>query len=235
MTEREALITENFKRVSERIEAARLRRGTGEEVSLLGATKTVPANEIIFAADSLGLSIAGENRVREFCEKYDAVSEKLDYQFIGNLQTNKVKRVVGRASLIHSVGSVRLAAEIDKVASSLGTVQDVLLELNIAREDSKGGFLPEEIEEAIEKVAGLPSVRVCGLMTMGPAGVSDGELRKYLRETYTIFIDNFTKKPHNIGKAVLSMGMSSSYEIAIEEGATMVRVGSAIFGDRRPV
>lgn len=235
MTERENVISDNFEHVTERIAEAVRRRGTGEPVELLAATKTVPADEIVFAADHLGLRLAGENRVQEFDSKYDTVAGHLEYHFIGHLQTNKVRRIVGRAALIHSVSSIRLAREIDRVASSLGIVQDVLLEVNIAREESKSGFLPEEIPDAVGITGNLSAIRVRGLMTMGPAGVENAELRKYLKETYAIFIDNFTKKPHNIEKAVLSMGMSGSYETAIEEGATMVRIGSALFGRRQPV
>ena len=235
MTERETVISENFRYVTERIAEAVSRRGTGEVVNLLAATKTVPSEEIVFAADTLGLRFAGENRVQEFDAKYSEVSGHLEYHFIGHLQTNKVKKVVGRAALIHSVGSLRLAREIDRAAKSKGIVQDVLLEVNIAREESKSGFLPEEIPEALDISGNLSAIRVRGLMTMGPAGLEISELRKYLRETYAIFIDNFTKKPHNIEKAVLSMGMSESYEAAIEEGATMVRIGSALFGRRQPV
>ena len=235
MTERENVISDNFEHVTERIAEAVRRRGTGEPVKLLAATKTVPADEIVFAADHLGLRLAGENRVQEFDSKYDTVAGHLEYHFIGHLQTNKVRRIVGRAALIHSVSSIRLAREIDRVASSLGIVQDVLLEVNIAREESKSGFLPEEIPDAVGITGNLSAIQVRGLMTMGPAGVENAELRKYLKETYAIFIDNFTKKPHNIEKAVLSMGMSGSYETAIEEGATMVRIGSALFGRRQPV
>ena len=235
MTERENVISDNFEHVTERIAEAVRRRGTGEPVKLLAATKTVPADEIVFAADHLGLRLAGENRVQEFDSKYDTVAGHLEYHFIGHLQTNKVRRIVGRAALIHSVSSIRLAREIDRVASSLGIVQDVLLEVNIAREESKSGFLPEEIPDAVGITGNLSAIQVRGLMTMGPAGVENAELRKYLKETYAIFIDNFTKKPHNIEKADLSMGMSGSYETAIEEGATMVRIGSALFGRRQPV
>lgn len=233
MTDRQAIISDNLCRVRERMEEARLRRGAGREVSLLAATKTVCADDIIFAADELGLSLAGENKAQEFTDKYDTVRGHLnEYHFIGHLQTNKVKYVVGKADLIHSVSSLKLAREIDRAAGIRGITQDVLIELNCAAEESKSGFLPSEIESAIEEMSSFSSLNLRGIMTMGPAGVEKSVLRKYFRETYQIFIDNFEKKSHNIRETVLSMGMSDSYELAIEEGATLVRVGSAIFGSR---
>lgn len=232
MTERENQISENYKRVVENIREAELRRGEGEHVTLLAATKTVPAEEIVFASEKLGLAVAGENRVQEFNEKYDAVSPKLDYQFIGHLQTNKAKHVVGRASLIHSVSSLKLARELDRLAGARDVVQDVLIEINCAAEESKSGFLIADTPFVIDEFEAFSSLRLLGIMTMGPAGAEKSLLRKYFREIYAIFIDNFPKKSHNIRETILSMGMSGSYELAIEEGATMVRVGSAIFGQR---
>lgn len=233
MTERQLTITENYKAVKENIDRAILRRGESSPVTLLGATKTVPAEEIIFAADALGLGIAGENKVQEFCDKFDAVTPHLsEYHFIGHLQTNKVKFLVGRCPLIHSAGSLRLLREIDRLSAKAGVTQDVLLEVNCAAEESKSGFLPEEISEAIAAAEEFSAVNVRGIMTMGPVGVEKSVLRKYFQETYKIFIDNFGKKPHNIREYILSMGMSDSYELAIEEGANLVRVGSAIFGRR---
>ena len=119
------------------------------------------------------------------------------------------------------------------MAKKCGIVQDVLLEVNCAREEAKSGFFPEQVAEAVAAAEAFGSVNVRGIMTMGPAGVEKSALRKYFRETYSIFIDNFEKKPHNIREYILSMGMSDSYELAIEEGATLVRVGSAVFGRRQ--
>lgn len=233
MTERQSVIRDNLLAVREKIENASARRANSEPVTLLAATKTVPADEIVFAADELSLRVAGENRVQEFSEKYDKVVSHLDaYHFIGHLQTNKVRSLVGHCPLIHSVSSIRLAREIDRVAEKLGVTQDVLLEINCAREESKSGFLPEELSEAVALCEELSSINVRGIMTMGPAGVEKDVTRKFFRETYSIFIDNFGKKPHNISECILSMGMSDSFEIAIEEGANLVRVGSAIFGHR---
>ncbi len=233
MTDREQVISENYKRVTERIEAAALRRGGDRAVDLLAATKTVPAEDIVFAADTLGLTLAGENRVQEFTAKYDAVKSHLEgYHFIGHLQTNKAKLVVGKTELIHSVGSLKLAATLDRLAREAGVVQEVLAEVNIASEESKSGFLPEDILQILGEFEAFEGLKLRGIMTMGPADVEKEALRKYFQKTYAIFIDFFGKKPHNIRESILSMGMSDSYELAIEEGATMVRVGSAIFGGR---
>ncbi len=236
MTDRQILISDNLKRVRERIDEAVLRRGEGKDVALLAATKTVCAEDIIFAADELSLKLAGENKAQEFTEKYDALRGHLDgYHFIGHLQTNKAKYVVGRADLIHSVSSLKLAAELDRLAAKQGITQDVLMEINCAREEAKSGFFPEDAAAVSDEFSRFSHLNLRGIMTMGPAGAEKSVLRKYFRETYAIFIDIFEKKPHNIGEAVLSMGMSDSFDIAIEEGATLVRVGSAIFGSRKYV
>lgn len=231
MTERQKVIYENYKRVTSNIEEARIRRGTGEPVTLLAATKTVPIEDILFA-ETLGLKVAGENKQQEFTQKYDAVSGVLDYHFIGHLQRNKAKYIVGRASLIHSVDSERLAEEINRLAEREGIKQDVLLEINIGREESKSGFSPDKIETIYDNISHLFSLNVRGIMAMAPICEKKEDYRKYFKETYSIFIDFFSKKSHNIRESVLSMGMSDSYIEAVEEGATMVRVGSAIFGER---
>ncbi|MBQ1502479.1 MAG: YggS family pyridoxal phosphate-dependent enzyme, partial [Clostridia bacterium] len=210
MTERQLEITENFKKVRENIAAAVSKRGGGD-VTLLAATKTVPAEDILFAAENLGLTAAGENRQQEFTEKYGVLSGALDYQFIGHLQTNKAKFIVGKASLIQSVDSLHLAERIGSIASAAGLVQDVLIEINIGREEAKSGFLPEEAAEAEARISELPGVRTRGIMVMAPVCSEKDEYRKYFRETYSIFIDIFQKKSHNIRECILSMGMSDSY------------------------
>ncbi|MBQ1502506.1 MAG: YggS family pyridoxal phosphate-dependent enzyme, partial [Clostridia bacterium] len=146
--------------------------------------------------------------------------------------TNKAKFIVGKASLIHSVDSLHLAERIGSLASAAGIVQDVLIEINIGREEAKSGFLPEEAAEAEARISELPGVRTRGIMVMAPVCSEKDEYRKYFKETYSIFIDIFQKKSHNIRECILSMGMSDSYVEAIEEGATLVRVGSALFGRR---
>ena len=225
-----------FADVRRNIEAALSRRRPGvgitDSVTLLAASKTVPAEELLYAAEHLGLTLIGENRPQELTEKYPALAGKIEQHFIGHLQTNKVKQVVGRVSVIESVDSEHLAAEIDRRSAALGIVTDILVEVNSGREENKGGILPEEVLSAAGCFSAFPHLRVRGLMTMAPVCAEKEEYRKYFQETYSIFIDFLAKNKHNIIEPILSMGMSDSYEIAVEEGATEVRVGSALFGRR---
>ena len=233
MTERQTELRENYFRVMEKIEAAKARRGDGKEVKLLAATKTVPAEDILFLTENYGLKLCGENHAQEFRDKSDAViASGARMDFIGHLQTNKVKYVVGKAGLIHSLDSVKIAGEINRQAEKLGVVQDVLVEINIGCEETKTGIAPGEIGRFMEEISGFSSLKVRGMMTMAPKCEENSEIRRYFRDSFGIFLDFFAKKTHNIGEAVLSMGMSDSYECAIEEGSDIVRVGSAIFGSR---
>lgn len=232
-TQRQNELRDNYLRVLEKIEAARMRRGTGEPVTLLAASKTMPAEDIAFLARECGLKVCGENFAQEFRDKFDTVSEtgcRMD--FIGHLQSNKIKYVAGKAGLIHSLDSVRLASEIDEKCGKLGVVQDVLVEVNIGEEESKTGISSCEMAEFLERISGFEHLNVRGMMTMAPKCTEIEDFRRYFRKSYEIFLDFFAKKSHNIGEPVLSMGMSDSYECAIEEGATIVRVGSSIFGSR---
>lgn len=232
---RKAEIRDNFARVSENIENARARRGGSAPVSLLAATKTVPAEEILFAAEELGLTLAGENRTAELLQKYDALAGRLTLHHIGTLQTRKVRDIIGKVSLIESVDSVRLAGEISKRSIEAGVVTDVLCEVNIGRELSKGGVMPEAVAEFMEELAELEEfggIRLRGIMTMAPICEKESEYRNFFAETYRIFVDICSKKRHNITEPILSMGMSDSYIPAILEGATQVRVGSSLFGRR---
>jgi len=233
-TEKIARLEAGFAAVRQNIAAAMARRrpGIGGEVTLLAASKTVPAEEILYAKEHLGLTLIGENRPQELAEKYPQLGGQIEQHFIGHLQTNKVKQVVGRVSLIESVDSLRLAAEIDRRSAALGIVSDILVEVNSGREENKGGIFPENVLAAAEEFAGFSHLRVRGLMTMAPVCTEKEDYRKYFRETYAIFIDFLSKNKHNIIEPVLSMGMSDSFEIAVEEGATQVRVGSALFGRR---
>lgn len=231
--ERFNYIAENYRRVQENINEAMARRRVGSgPVRLLAATKTVQPDAILFAVDHLGLSLIGENRTTELVEKYPALEGRVEQHFIGHLQTNKVKQVVGRVSLIESVDSLRLAQEISRRSEMLGITTDILVEINSGREENKGGVLPEDARAAVRDFDTLSGIRVRGLMTMAPVCANIEDSRKYFRETYAIFIDIFEKNKHNIIEPILSMGMSSTYGIAIEEGATEVRVGQAIFGRR---
>jgi len=225
-------IRENYLRVTENINEAIIRRGGDAPVRLLAATKTVPAEEILFAVKELGLRFAGENRTAELLEKYDALKGHLTLHHIGTLQTRKVKDIVGKVSMIESVDSLKLAGEISKRSADLGIVTDILCEVNIGREESKGGVMPEAVPEFLEELENFGGIRVCGIMTMAPICEKEAEYRKFFTQTYKIFVDFCAKKRHNIIEPVLSMGMSDSYVPAILEGATQVRVGSSIFGRR---
>lgn len=231
--EREIELRENYLRVMEKIENAKARRSMAGEVKLLAATKTVPAEEVCYLIENCGLKLCGENHAQEFVAKYDAVKAAGgEMDFIGHLQTNKVKYVAGKAGLIHSVDSLRLAAEIERICIKNGTTQDVLVEVNIGEEESKSGVAPAEVADFVASLGQFERINVRGMMTMAPKCEKSGEMRKYFAESYRIFLDIFTKKSYNIREAVLSMGMSDSYECAIEEGSNIVRVGSAIFGSR---
>lgn len=225
-------IRDNLKEIEYKIAEAMESRPTERGVNVLLATKTVPPEDIIFAADELGYRLAGENRVTELLSKYDALKDHVDMHLIGHLQTNKVKSVVGKVSLIESVDSVRLAKEIDRVSAARGTVSDVLVEINIGKEESKGGIMPEDADGFFAELSAFPNIRPLGIMTMAPKCDKKSDYRKYFSKTYGIFIDISQKYLYNIIEPVLSMGMSDSYEEAVREGATEVRIGSAVFGAR---
>ncbi len=231
--ERKNELRDRYLRVCENIEAARLRRGGGIPVTLLAATKTVPEEEVAYLVRECGLRLCGENHAQEFAAKFDGVTAagaRMD--FIGHLQTNKVRVVAGRAGLIHSVDSVRLAAEIDSRCRKLGVTQDILVEINIGEEESKTGVEPDRFDDFLAEIEPFSAIRAVGIMTMAPKCEKLEDFRAYFRKSYQFYLDFSAKKLHNIREPVLSMGMSDSYECAIEEGATLVRVGSAIFGAR---
>lgn len=232
--ERKKELSENYARVLEMIEAAKKTRGGDKPVTLLTATKTVPAEDICYLIENCGLKLCGENHAQEFTDKYDAVrAAGAEMDFIGHLQTNKVKYIVGKARLIHSLDSIKLAEEINSRAEKLGVEQKVLVEVNIGEEENKTGVNPGEVGEFLKELETYPAIKVCGMMTMAPKCEEINEFRKYFKESYRIFLDFFAKKTHNIGEPVLSMGMSDSFECAIEEGADIVRLGSIIFGKRK--
>lgn len=203
-------------------------------VDLLLATKTVDTDRIRYAVKECGVGYIGENRVQELLEKYDRIKDlPCEIHFIGTLQKNKVKYIIDKVSLIHSVGSVSLCEEIDRQAEKHGIVMNVLCEVNIGREESKSGFLPEEVPAAFEKMLSFSHVRPLGLMTMAPVCENREDYIKFFTKTYRLFIDNCVKKVDNRYKPVLSMGMSGSYREAAQCGATVVRIGSAVFGERK--
>lgn len=202
----------------------------GRKVKLLFATKTVPA-EVINGLP--GEILIGENKVQELEEKYPLLrKDGLTVHFIGHLQTNKVKKIIDKVSMIHSLDSLGLAEEISHRAEQKGIVMPCLVEINIAHEPDKGGVFPEDAGNFVREVSVLPGIKVCGLMTMAPAHIAPDDYRMYFRRTKEIFDKIAELGIPGVEMNELSMGMSESYEQAVECGATMVRVGSAIFGKR---
>lgn len=204
-----------------------------KNVTLLAATKTVPAQVINYVTQQLGVKHIGENRVQELIDKYDELDlNGVKLHFIGKLQTNKVKYIIDKVDMIHSLDSIKLAKEIDSRAKKLGKVMDVLVEINSGREENKSGIFPEEVPSFLEQLIEFDNIRIKGFMTIAPVCAEKEDYRKYFKETYSIFIDNSENKHHNIDVEFLSMGMTDSYSVAIEEGSDIVRIGSAIFGSR---
>ena len=226
-------IAENVAAVKENIAAAALRCGRSpDEIKLVAATK-MNDSERVRQAIAAGVDICGENRVQELQEKYAlGAYEGCPLHFIGHLQKNKVKYIVGKVGLIHSVDSVALASEINKRAAALGIVQDILLEVNIGAEPAKSGFALGELSCALDTMADFGSIRVLGLMAIPPICEKSEENRVYFRRMKQLFIDIGQKKYDNVLMQLLSMGMSADYEVAVEEGANLVRVGTGIFGAR---
>ena len=203
-----------------------------EEVTLLAATKTVPV-EVINYAISRGLQCIGENRVQELLDKYDALDHAgCDVQFIGQLQTNKVKYLMGKVSCIQSVDSRKLAREISRLCQKDGRTMDVLVEVNIGGEENKGGVAPERLLEFVDEIRALPGLRVKGLMTVPPICSDEKELGRYFSKMRQYYVDIQGKSMDNVDMACLSMGMSADFPVAIRHGANMVRVGSLLFGAR---
>ena len=225
-------IGENIARIRAEIDAAARETGrTGKDITLVGASKMNDA-AACQEAIAAGIDALGENRVQEMTEKLkENAYDGAPLHFIGHLQRNKVKQVVGKAALIQSVGSKELLDEIEKVAARMELVQDVLLEVNIGAEEAKSGFLAGDVLAAAQRAAELPNVRVRGLMTIPPADAQREENMRYFREVRALYVDMNEKLFHN-ELEYLSMGMSGDYQDAIRAGANMVRVGTAIFGAR---
>lgn len=224
-------IGENYLSVKERVAAAAQKSGrTGEDIMLIAVSKTKPVSEIKQAVEA-GAHILGENKVQEVMAKYDEI-QGVDWHLIGHLQTNKVKYIIDKVKMIHSVDSLKLAQEISKRAVKAGVVMDVLVEVNIGGEESKSGVTPEEAEKLCLDISSLDAVRVRGLMCVAPAVENAEDARIYFRKMNKLFVDIKSKNYDNIDMVYLSMGMTHDFEVAIEEGANIVRVGTAIFGAR---
>ena len=226
------MIKEHLTEVKERIEQACIRSGRNpREVTLIAVSKTkpVPMLEEAYAA---GARDFGENKVQEIAAKKPELPEDIRWHMIGHLQRNKVGQVLGKAVLIHSVDSLRLARQIETDAAKTGLDVDILLEVNVAREESKYGFMLEEVEDAIMTIKDFPHVHIKGLMTIAPFVENPEENRGIFKKLFEFAVDIGGKNIDNVTMSVLSMGMTGDYEVAVEEGATMVRVGTGIFGVR---
>lgn len=225
-------IKANLKEVELRITAACTRAGRKrEEVTLIAVSKTKPVSDIEVVLGE-GIKVFGENKVQELSEKCEQLPADINWHLIGHLQTNKVKYIIDKAVLIHSVDTFKLALQIQKEAEKKNIVSNILIEVNMAKEESKFGVYEEDVLPLIKEIAKLPNVHVCGLMTIAPNVDEAEKNRKYFRKLRQLNVDIKMKNIDNVTMDVLSMGMTGDYEVAIEEGATMVRVGTGIFGER---
>ena len=225
-------ISENLHEINDRIlQACERADRNPDEVTLIAVSKTKPLSALSEAYEE-GARDFGENKVQEICEKYPEMPKDARFHMIGHLQTNKVSQVIDKVVLIHSVDSVHLAEKIEKEAAKRQITADILLEVNVAREESKFGLMLEEVVPALEMIREFPHIRVKGLMTIAPNVEVPEENRKYFRKLYQLYVDIKSKNIDNGSMSVLSMGMTGDFEVAIEEGATMIRVGTGIFGSR---
>jgi pyridoxal phosphate enzyme (YggS family) len=219
--------------VRERINRACASSGRkNDEITLVAVTKTVEPEKIIRAVDE-GLINLGENKVQEICDKYDVIQRDCNWHLIGHLQTNKVKYIIDKVSLIHSVDRLELAQEIQKRAEKTSRIMDILVQVNIAEEESKFGVYTDKLYDLITNISALKNQRVKGLMTIAPFSEDPEAVRPVFRQLKKISVDIKNENIDNINMGLLSMGMSNDFEVAIQEGANIVRVGTAIFGKRQ--
>ena len=231
-TEQSKTLAKNYNAVKENIKKACEQAGRSqEEVTLLAVSKTKPVDMLIDVYHA-GARDFGENKVQELVEKIPQLPSDIRWHLIGHLQRNKVKYIVDKVYLIHSVDSLRLAEEISREAVKKQVEVNILIEVNVAREESKFGIFPEDLENLVDEIAKLPHIQVDGLMTIAPFVPDPEENRPVFRELRKLSVDISAKKVDNVNMSVLSMGMTNDYQVAIEEGATMVRVGTGIFGAR---
>lgn len=226
------MLKENIDNVRANIKKACERANRNvDEVTLIAVSKTKPLSDIEELI-TYGETEFGENKVQELVDKYEHVSKPVDWHLIGHLQTNKVKYIVDKVCLIHSVDSVHLAKEIEKEAAKHNVIVNILIQVNIAHEDTKFGIDATEIYNMIDEIKDYEHVRVKGLMTIAPFVDNPEKNRVHFRNLHQLLLDIKSKNIDNIDMSILSMGMTNDYEVAIEEGATMVRVGTGIFGER---
>ena len=226
------MLSDNLQKVQDNIAAACKRAGRDpSEVTLVAVSKTKPV-ELLMEAYEAGQRVFGENKVQEILEKCGRMPSDVRWHMIGHLQRNKVRQVIGQVEMIHSVDSLRLAQTIEQEAAKIGRVIPVLIEVNVAEEDSKFGVTLDQAIPLIDQVSRMEHINVRGLMTIAPF-VDDAEKnRPVFRKLYKLGVDILEKNMNNVTMGVLSMGMTNDYIVAVEEGATMVRVGTGIFGER---
>ena len=226
------MVAENYRHVLKKVEEACARSGRDpKDVTLIAVSKTKPI-EMIEEAMEAGARVFGENKVQELCDKYEQLPKDLHWHLIGHLQRNKVKYIVDKVAMIHSVDSLRLAETIEKEAAKKAVIVPILIEVNVAQEESKFGLKPEEVLPLIEQIADFSHIQIKGLMTIAPYVDNAEENREIFRELKKLSVDIAAKNINNVTMSVLSMGMTGDYMVAVQEGATMVRVGTGIFGAR---
>lgn len=224
-------VKENLDSVVQKIEDAKKRANRTDDVLLLAVSKTIDYDRIDESIE-WGIKKIGENKVQDLLQRIEHYGDKLDYHFIGGLQRNKVKDIVGKVELIHSVDSLRLAKEIDKRAKNIDVVQDCLIQVNVSKEESKSGVYLEDLDDFVYNILELTNIKIRGLMTMAPFEAEEDELREIFKKLNDAFYHIKNKNLKELEMDYLSMGMSDDFEIAIEEGANIVRVGSRIYGKR---
>ena len=223
-------IDRNVADIRARIDAAAKESGREGQVLLLAAIKSADVDQIKYIHEKLGINDVGENRVQQLLERYDAIKDDtLRVHFIGTLQTNKVKYIIDKVCMIHSLDSLKLAREIDKQAKKAGVIMDVLVEINCGEEENKSGIMPSEAEEFCKALAEFDAINLRGFMTMAPICEKKEEYYKFFSETVELVLDIWEKKLHNIERPIISMGMSDSFEQAIACGRTMLRIGRSFF------
>lgn len=226
------MITQNLKQTQNNIaEAAKKSGRTSDDILLVAVSKTKPLSALQEAYNA-GIRDFGENKVQELCDKYDQLPKDIRWHMIGHLQRNKVKYIVDKVALIHSVDSLRLAETIEHEAAKHNVTVPVLIEVNVAQEESKFGLKTEEVLSLVESVAAFPHIHIEGLMTIAPYVEDPEENRGIFRQLKKLSVDIAAKNINNVNMSVLSMGMTGDYQVAVQEGATMVRVGTGIFGER---
>ena len=226
------MLARNLQQVNTNIERACAAAGrTPDEVTLVAVSKTKPVSMLQEAYDA-GARIFGENKVQEIMDKYDQLPSDIQWHMIGHLQRNKVKYIIDKVAMIHSVDSLRLAQTIEQEAAKKNLVMPVLLEVNVAEEDTKFGLKVDEVLPLLEEISSFSHLQVKGLMTIAPFVENPEENRKVFRTLKKLSVDIGAKNINNVTMSVLSMGMTGDYQVAIEEGSTMVRVGTGIFGER---